>query len=147
MYRLGSVLEQTEDLDSGPEAGRLRVDRNTQREVRDIHQLLQSNGFRDSTPVVGVDSLCGWIYLSGGRSPGVPWFFRDQPEYLKQVLAKVEPSTLRRTWVWTRSSSNIRQITTWWPQTNAAVPTRLAGEISLTTDRGEEKLSIFQPDL
>ena len=66
MYRLGSVLEQSENLEVGPEAGHLRVDRNTRLQVETICKILKQSGFTSGTPVVGVDSLCGWVYLAGG---------------------------------------------------------------------------------
>ena len=63
--------------------------------------------------VVGVDSLCGWVYLSGGSSPGVPWFFRDQGEYVKQILARVDTEVLASSWIWIRSSSQIGELAKW----------------------------------
>jgi len=147
MYRVGSVMKQTETITEGPEAGRLRVDPDTWSELQTIHRILQEKGFRSGTPVVGVDSLCGWIYLSGGTSPGVPWFFRDQPEYLKEVLAKLDPRTLRKSWVWIRSSSRIANPVAWWPQVEIPLPRQAAVQAYLQTDRGSETLSLFVPTL
>ena len=145
MYRLGSVFDQTEILASGPEAGHLRVDPKTLAQIESIRLILKREGVAGPIPVVGVDSLCGWIYLSGGTSPGVPWFFRDQPEYLKQVLAKLNPQVLQTSWLWVRSSSQIGNPSPWWPSTSVPVPARQAGEIPLLTDRGKETLSLFAP--
>jgi hypothetical protein len=147
MYRLGSVLEQTEMITEGPEARRLWVDPDTSSELLSIHRILQAKSFRPGTPVVGVDSLCGWIYLTGGISPGVPWFFRDQPEYLKEVLAKLDPRTLRKSWVWIRSSSRIANPVAWWPQVEIPFPRQAAVQAHLQTDRGSETLSLFVPTL
>jgi hypothetical protein len=103
MYRWGSVFDQTKLLVTGPESGRLRVDYSTYTQVESIHQALKRENSSMAVPVVGVDNLCGWIYLAGGTSPGVPWFFRDQPEYLRQVLAQLNRQTLQSSWLWIRS--------------------------------------------
>jgi len=145
MYRLGSVLDQTEKLKTGPEAGGLRVDRNTLQQVESIRRILEENRFRNAAPVVGVDSLCGWIYLSGGTSPGVPWFFRDQPKYLQQVLAKLDDETLRSSWIWLRSSSLVADPAGWWPSRRISLPREVAGRMSFSTDRGMETLSCYAP--
>jgi hypothetical protein len=145
MYRLGSVFDQTELLTVGPEAGRLHVDRDTLAQVNAIHKVLESNQIPVRVPVVGIDSLCGWVYLSGASSPGVPWFFRDQPEYLKQILAKLELRTLQVSWIWIRSSSQIANPVGWWPTHPAPPALRKVGEIPFLTDRGDETLALFAP--
>jgi hypothetical protein len=145
MYRVGSVLDQTELLAMRPEAGCLRVDRGTLAQVESIQRILASEGFRPGTPVVGIDSLCGWVYLVGGSSPGVPWFFRNQTQYLKEVLAKLDPRTLGKCWVWIRSSSQIVEPAGWWPKTDTPFPGQAAGPIPLQTDRGSETLTLFVP--
>lgn len=146
MYRVGSVLDQTELLTVGPEAGRLRVDRGTFAQVKSIHSVLTGRGFRAGTPVVGVDSLCGWVYLSGGSSPGVPWFFRDQGEYVKQILARVDTEVLVSSWIWIRSSSQIGELAKWWPsKVRSPQGWEAAGEVELVSDRGPEKLLLLVP--
>jgi len=145
MYRVGSVLDQTEMLGEGPEAGRLRLDPGTRRELQVIGSILQEKGFQPGTPVVGVDSLCGWVYLSGGRSPGVPWFFRDQPEYLERVLAGLDLTTLRSSWIWVRSSSRMANPDDWWPQARLPSAREVAGQANLQADRGEETLTLWAP--
>jgi len=146
MYRLGSVFDQTEILSSGPEAGHLRVDPKTLTQIESIRVILSKEGVAGPIPVVGVDSLCGWIYLSGGSSPGVPWFFRDQPEYLKRVLAKVEPLSLRSAWIWIRSSSQIANPAGWCPTHSSPPALSKVGEIPFLTDRGEETLTLLAPN-
>jgi len=145
MYRLGSVFDQTKLLVIGPEAGRLRVNQDTCTQVESIHQVLKRENSSSAVPVVGVDSLCGWIYLAGGTSPGVPWYFRDQPEYLRQVLIQLNQQALRSSWLWIRSSSLIADPVGWWPQATAPLNLHKAGEIPLQTDRGNETLSLFTP--
>ena len=146
MYRLGSVLEQNENLGVGPEAGRLQVDRNTRLQVETIYEIIQRSGFRPGTPVVGVDSLCGWVYLVGATSPGVPWFFADQKTYISEVLKAIPAEFLSQSWVWMRSSSKLQDIQSWWPSLGARLPDRQAGKVSLTVDRGDESLQLFAPN-
>ena len=143
MYRLGSVLEQNEKLGVGPEAGQLRVDRNTRSQVETICKILQRRGFRPKTLVVGVDSLCGWVYLAGGTSPGVPWFQRNQAEFGRHVLAQCDVRTLSSSWMWIRSSSQMKDPNRWWPPQIPAPRWREAGQVRLATDRGAEKLLLL----
>ena len=146
MYRVGSVWEQTELLTIGPESHNLRVDLETARQIGALWQLASSHGFQAGDPVIGVDSLCGWVYLSGATSPGVPWFFRDQREYLAGVLSRVDPETLRQSWVWLRTSSQLKEFSTWWHAKSGIASPKRVGEVVLRSDRGPEDLIVFSPD-
>jgi len=146
MYRLGSILNQKEMLTVGPEAGRLLVDPNTRRELESIDAILRQSDFKPGTPVVGVDSLCGWVYLAGAISPGVPWFFRDQEEYLRRVLERWEFKNPHSIWIWMRSSSRMQDPARWWPPQAPVSHWRKAGEVSLATDREPEKLFLLAPE-
>jgi len=143
MYRVGSVLEQTETVKVGPEAGKLKVDPKTFDQIEAIHQILSKEGFLAGTPIIGVDSLCGWVYLAGGTSPGVPWFQRDQAEYGRQVLVRCDLRTLCSSWMWIRSSSQIKDPWCWWPPQIPAPSWREAGQVALATDRGAENLLLL----
>jgi len=145
MYRLGSVFEQTETVKVGPEVGRLKVDPKTFGQIEAIHHILVIEGFHLGTPIIGVDSLCGWVYLTGGTSPGVPWFFIDQKAYVSEVLKVIPPQLLEESWIWVRSSSKIQEIQSWWPSRGIRLPDRQAGKVSLTSDRGDESLRLFAP--
>lgn len=145
MYRVGSVFEQTETVKVGPEAGRLKVDPKTFAQIEGIHHILRKEGFQAGTPVIGVDSLCGWVYLSGGKSPGVPWFFFDQKAYLSEVLKIIPAEFLGQSWVWIRSSSKLQEVQSWWPSRGIRSPDRQAGKVSLTSDRGDESLLLLAP--
>jgi hypothetical protein len=146
MYRVGSVFEQTETVKVGPEAGRIKVDAKTFSQIEAIHRILRKEGFRAGTPIIGVDSLCGWVYLVGATSPGVPWFFADQKTYISEVLKAIPAEFLSQSWVWMRSSSKLQDIQSWWPSLGARLPDRQAGKVSLTTDRGDERLRLFAPN-
>ena len=143
MYRVGSVFEQTETVKVGPEAGRIKVDAKTFSQIEAIDRILRKEGFRTGTPIIGVDSLCGWVYLAGGTSPGVPWFQRDQAEYGRQVLARCDLQALRSSWMWIRSSSQIKDPERWWPPQIPAPSWREAGQVALATDRGAENLLLL----
>jgi hypothetical protein len=145
MYRVGSVFEQTETVKVGPEAGRIKVDAKTFSQIEAIHRILRKEGFRAGTPIIGVDSLCGWVYLVGATSPGVPWFFMDQETYLSEALKSIPAEFLGQSWVWTRSSSKLQDIQSWWPSLGARLPDREVGKVSLTVDRGDESLRLFAP--
>jgi hypothetical protein len=145
MYRLGSVFEQTETVKVGPEVGRLKVDPKTFGQIEAIHHILVIEGFHLGTPIIGVDSLCGWVYLTGGTSPGVPWFFIDQKAYVSEVLKVIPPQLLEESWIWVRSSSKIQEIQSWWPSRGIRSPDRQAGKVSLTSDRGDESLRLLAP--
>ena len=145
MYRVGSVFEQTETVKIGPEAGRLKVDPKTFAQIEAIDHILRTEGFQAGTPIIGVDSLCGWVYLSGGKSPGVPWFFLDQKTYLSEVLKIISADFLGQSWVWIRSSSKLQEIQSWWPSHGIRSPDRQAGRVSLTSDRGDESLRLLTP--
>jgi hypothetical protein len=146
MYRVGSVFEQTETVKVGPEAGQLKVDPKTFSQIEAIHRILRKEGFRAGTPIIGVDSLCGWVYLSGGTSPGVPWFFFDQKAYVSEVLNVIPPQLLEQSWVWVRSSSKIQEMQSWWPSRGIHFPSRQAGEVSFPSDRGNEIIRLFAPN-
>jgi hypothetical protein len=146
MYRVESVFEQTETVKVGPEAGQLKVDPKTFSQIEAIHRILRKEGFRAGTPIIGVDSLCGWVYLSGGTSPGVPWFFFDQKAYVSEVLNVIPPQLLEQSWVWVRSSSKIQEMQSWWPSRGIHFPSRQAGEVSFPSDRGNETIRLFAPN-
>lgn len=116
MYRLGSVFEQTENLGFGPEKGKLLISPETKRVVGLLKEPLAQGGFTFGDPVIGVDSLCGIVYLCGARSPGMPWFFRNQVDFLRKTVALLERSTLKRAWVLIRSSSQSSSLDAWWPK-------------------------------
>lgn len=122
MYRVGSVMRQTVPLAVGPETGKLRIDSATARQIQELSKTMEGLGFRVGNPVVGVDSLCGWVYLIGGKSPGVPWFFAGQKSYLENVLKKLSKEILDETWVLTRSGSSIKNLKSWWHRADVQPP-------------------------
>lgn len=122
MYRVGSVLRQTKLLEIGPEAGRLRVDSATAGQISSLNEALVRYGFHRGDPVIGVDGLCGLVYLSGGTSPGVPWFFAGQHNYLRGVLQKLPKETLAKSWVLIRSGTNLRDLNSWWNPNDVPPP-------------------------
>jgi hypothetical protein len=117
MYRLGSVFEQTEKLSFGPERGGLLVSQETKQLMRTLDPRFHQMGFQQGDPLIGVDSLCGVVYLCGARSPGMPWFFRNQTNFLQRTMTILDQETLKRTWILVRGSSQSLNPEDWWPKT------------------------------
>lgn len=92
---------------------------------------------------MAIESLCGSVYQAGATLPGVPWFFRDQEQYLRQSLARCDVKVLNSSWIWIRSSSQTQELDRWWPSQTQSSDWKKAGEVSLATDRGSEKLLLF----
>jgi len=117
MYRLGSVFEQTENLSFGPERGGLLVSQEIKQLMRTLDPRFHQMGFQQGDPLIGVDSLCGVVYLCGARSPGMPWFFRNQKDFLQRTMTILDQETLKRTWILVRGSSQSLNPEDWWPKT------------------------------
>jgi len=144
MYRLGSVFSQTETLSFGPEKERLRVSPETKGALEGLHPFLEREEFKSGDPLIGVDSLCGLVYLAGGRSPGMPWFFRDQKIFLETTLRTLPVPTLEKTWLLVRSSSQSARPSEWWPKTLAPEPKPVAAW-SLQWDGQGEEFRLYRP--
>jgi len=144
MYRLGSVFSQTETLSFGPEKERLRVSPETKGALEGLHPFLEREEFKTGDPLIGVDSLCGLVYLAGGRSPGMPWFFRDQKIFLETTLRTLPVPTLEKTWLLVRSSSQSARPSEWWPKTLAPEPKPVAAW-SLQWDGQGEEFRLYRP--
>jgi hypothetical protein len=76
-YRIaGGIWAQTERFSPRIEAGRgLRVDSGTRELVESTRDLLDRNGFQPGDPLLFFYDLPGLVYLAGGRSSMLPWFF------------------------------------------------------------------------
>jgi len=144
MYRLGSVFSQTETLSFGPEKERLRVSLETQGALEALRPFLEREGFQAGNPLIGVDSLCGLVYLAGGHSPGMPWFFRDQKVFLETTLRTLPVPTLGKAWLLVRSSSQSARPSEWWPKSLAPEPKPVAAWSSQWDGQGEE-FRLYRP--
>jgi hypothetical protein len=146
MYRLGSVFDQNEKLSFGPEKQRLLVSRETKEVLEALCPTLEKQGFQAGDPLIGVDSLCGIVYLAGGRSPGMPWFFRDQKIFLEKTLLILPRETLRKAWLLVRSSSQSARPSDWWPDSLAPEP-RPIFVWSSQWDGQSEKFRFYRPSI
>jgi len=143
MYRLGSVFEQTEKLSFGPERGGLLVSQETKQLMRTLDPRFHQMGFQQGDPLIGVDSLCGVVYLCGARSPGMPWFFRNQTNFLQRTMTILDQETLKRTWILVRGSSQSLNPEDWWPK-SLRCP-KLAAKDHAIWDGQNEEFRLYRP--
>ena len=144
MYRVGSVLDQTEKLSFGPEKQRLLVSRENKKTLEGLRPFLEREGFQAGDPLIGVDSLCGLVYLAGGRSPGMPWFFRDQKVFLEKTLRTLPVPSLKKAWLLIRSSSQSNCPSEWWPKILVPEPKPAAAWAS-QWDGQKEEFRLYRP--
>jgi len=143
MYRLGSVFEQTENLSFGPERGGLLVSQEIKQLMRTLDPRFHQMGFQQGDPLIGVDSLCGVVYLCGARSPGMPWFFRNQKDFLQRTMTILDQETLKRTWILVRGSSQSLNPEDWWPKTLRCP--KLAAKDHAIWDGQNEEFRLYRP--
>lgn len=64
----------------------LRVDADTKQFVESARELLDRSGFQPGDPVLAFYDLPGLVYLVGGRSPILPWFFANSDSLTCRAL-------------------------------------------------------------
>ena len=149
-YRLGSLWEQSAWLATGPEKGRLRVRPEFADFLKHLDAELRQAGFSPGSPVAGISDLCGVVYLAGGVSPGVPWFFGQvsgQKPYSQAVLAWLPEPVLEKVWVF-RSQATLLpgDVASFWPAATRVEVPRLVSVVSgLPTESGSTALEIYRP--
>jgi hypothetical protein len=150
-YRIGNVWEANIPVASGKEAGQLRLSRDMAAFTDAFCAELQANGFREGSPVVGISDLPGLVYLAGGTSPGVPWFFGHHPSHAKSFITKVLSSlpedVLARTWVFRRSGTLLPgSVESFWPTASTVpVPRKVGGVSGYVWEGKKEEVEIFAP--
>jgi hypothetical protein len=149
-YRIGSVWEQTAWLQNGPEKGKLRLQPDLADFMERLGDELEKHGFGNGDPVVGISDLCGVVYLAGGRSPGVPWFFGQvagQKPYTQAVLGWLTPDQLQRIWIFRSTGTQLAgPLSSFWPATTPVPVPRLAGTVSeFPSELGNFSLEIYKP--
>jgi len=150
-YRIGSVWEQSVWLRQGPEKERLRVKADFEAFLARLNQNLDSAGFRAGDPVTGISDLCGIVYLAGGRSPGVPWFFGQssgQKPYTQAVLGILPEQTLSQLWVFRSTGTQLPgPVESFWPRSSGIPVPRLVAVVPrLPSELGENDLEIYKPN-
>jgi hypothetical protein len=151
-YRVGSLWKQNKLLESGPEKDRLRVHPELAEFLSRFEDELRKAGFRAGTPVVGISDLCGVVYLAGGTSPGVPWYFGGQDfvkQYTVTVLAWLPEETLSKVWVFRKHSTGLPgDLASFWPPGTWVKVPHLVGKVSgLPEEHGQTVVEIYRPSL
>ena len=142
LSRIGSIWNQNARLTFGPEKERFFVDANLARAVQDVGQGLVLTGYQPGDPIIAVDGLCGLVYLLGAQSPEACWFFENQEQYLRRMVARIRPEKLRRCWVLQRSTAQIVPVEKWHPDPGAVL---FRERVPVTLDRGPEQIRIYAP--
>lgn len=140
LYRIGDIRSQNTAIDFGPEKGRLCVDPGLAAAVAETGAELARGSFSPGDPVIGVDALCGLVYLLGAKSAGACWFFEAQEQYLRRMVARIPTEKLQHGWVIQRSSTRIPSPFQWHPDPNSL---KFLKEVPVILDRGPETISIF----
>ena len=101
---------------------------------------LARESFSPGDRVIGVDALCGLVYLLVAKSAGACWYFQNQRDYLRRMVARLDPAVLKKSVVIRRSSSVI------WPSDQwLGVPLILTNgsPIAVRMDRGSEMILVY----
>ncbi len=70
-----SLWKQTESLEIGVPATRLKVDPALASFLRHVRATLDAHGYKPGDDVFGFFNLPGVIYAIGAKEPGAPWYF------------------------------------------------------------------------
>jgi hypothetical protein len=73
-----TLIEQNQEL-SVPNLAGLKVSAEMAQEVAQVRDRLVLGGFQDGDPILAFYDRPGLVYAVGGRSLGIPWFFRLSP--------------------------------------------------------------------
>jgi hypothetical protein len=140
LYRIGDIRSQNTAIGFGPEKGRLWVDPGLAAAVAQTGAELAQRSFSPGDPVIGVDALCGLVYLLGAKSAGACWYFQNEEDYLRRMVACLDPAVLKKSVVIRRSSSAIAVSDQW-----LAIPLVLTkgSPIAVRMDRGSEMIFVY----
>lgn len=140
-YRIGNVWALQARVGAGPESGQLLLDEPTADLVRELDHAMRLRDFQAGNPILALTDMPGLVYLLGGKSPGVPWYFGMSPrlagpngEFTKFVLASLPRETLEHSWILFRQKTSIpKDLDRLWPLQKAERPRDTGVEIPWDT--------------
>jgi hypothetical protein len=153
-YRIGNVWNLDSRIGAGPENGRIIVDASTADLVRRLDAAMRTGGFQAGDSIVALTDMPGLVYLLGGKSPGVPWYFGMSPrlagpngEFTRFVLESLPATTLEGSWILYRQKTSIpRDLRRIWPLEKAGLPRDTALEIPWDTHfYPKERVHLYAP--
>ena len=83
---------------------------------------------------------CAGVYLAGARSQGACWYFQNEEDYLRRMLAQLDPRIVQGSWVLRRSSSAIGTPDRWLP---VPVKATRGSPLAVQMDRGPEMILVY----
>lgn len=105
-----SLWKQTESVEIGFPATKLKVDPALAKFLREVRAALDANGYNPGDDVFGFFNLPGVIYAIGAREPGAPWYFGTWYHQENIDGLKLERVPLkRRQDAWIVTQADVRQ--------------------------------------
>src|ERR1022692_1846915 len=101
-----SLWKQTESVEIGFPATRLKIDPALATFLRDVRTALDANGYKPGDDVFGFFNLPGIIFSVGAKEPGAPWYFGTwyQQENIDQLkLDRVPLKRRQHAWIITQA--------------------------------------------
>jgi len=105
-----SLWKQTESIEIGFPATRLKIDPALAIFLRQVRATLDANGYKPGDDVFGFFNLPGVIFAIGAKEPGAPWFFGTWYQNDETDGVKIYPVPLkRRQEAWIISQDDLTQ--------------------------------------
>jgi len=105
-----SLWKQTESVEIGFPATKLKVDPALAAFLREVRAALDANGYKRGDDVFGFFNLPGVIYSVGAKEPGAPWYFGTWYHQENIDSLKLERVPLkRRQDAWIITQADVRQ--------------------------------------
>ena len=105
-----SLWKQTESVEIGFPATRLKIDPALAGFIREVRTALDANGYKPGEDVFGFFNVPGVIFAIGAREPGAPWYFgtwyhQDNVDEMKLERVPLK----RRQDAWIVTQADVRQ--------------------------------------
>lgn len=144
VMRVGRVWEADTLVQTGPEAGRLRLYAPSVRALSEIEEAMRREGYQPGDPVVGWVDLCALVYLLGGTSPGSSWYLGG----ISNHLQRVSPEVLQKTFVLFRQSVPEEPGVSWPHESGVPAPVLVPNNLAWPAGDGEgipEPIRLYRP--